>query len=35
MLEQSADADLAQQWVDFVSSEEGLAILERAGFGAP
>lgn len=35
VLEQSADADLAQQWVDFVTSDQGLAVLERAGFGAP
>ncbi len=35
VLEQSVDADLAQQWVDFVASDEGLAILDRAGFGAP
>lgn len=35
VLEQSADADLAQEWVDFVTSEEGLAILEQAGFGKP
>jgi molybdate transport system substrate-binding protein len=35
VLEQSADADLAQEWVDFVTSEDGLAILQQAGFGAP
>jgi molybdate transport system substrate-binding protein len=35
VLEQSVDADLAQQWVAFVTSEDGLAILEQAGFGAP
>lgn len=35
VLEQSADADLAREWVDFVTSDEGRAILEQAGFGAP
>ena len=35
VLDQSVDADLAQEWVDFVTSEEGLAVLEQAGFGAP
>jgi molybdate transport system substrate-binding protein len=35
VLDQSVDADLAQEWVEFVTSEEGLAILERAGFGKP
>lgn len=35
VLEQSKDADLAQEWVDFVTSDEGRAILEQAGFGAP
>lgn len=35
VLEQSPDSDLAQEWVDHVTSEEGLAILEQAGFGAP
>lgn len=35
VLEQSPDADLAQQWIDHVTSREGLAILEDAGFGAP
>lgn len=32
-LEQSENADLAQEWVDFVTSDEGQAILEQAGFG--
>lgn len=35
VLDQSVDADLAQEWVELVTSEEGLAILEQAGFGAP
>ena len=35
VLDQSEDADLAQEWVDFVTSDEGRAILEQAGFGAP
>jgi molybdate transport system substrate-binding protein len=35
VLEQSPHRDLAQEWVDHVTSEEGLAILEQAGFGAP
>lgn len=35
VLEQSADDGLAQEWVDYVTSEEGLAILQQAGFGAP
>ena len=35
VLAQAVDADLAQAWVDFVTSEEGLAILREAGFGAP
>ena len=35
VLDQSQDADLAQEWVDFVVSEDGRAILEQAGFGAP
>ncbi len=35
VLEQSDDADLARQWVEFVASDDGRAILERAGFGAP
>ncbi|WP_297741792.1 molybdate ABC transporter substrate-binding protein [Nocardioides sp.] len=34
-LEQSDEPDLAQDWADFVTSEDGLAILERAGFGNP
>ncbi|HET9422987.1 MAG TPA: molybdate ABC transporter substrate-binding protein [Nocardioides sp.] len=33
-LEQSEDADLAQEWVDLVLSDEGLQILEEAGFGS-
>ncbi|PUA83046.1 molybdate ABC transporter substrate-binding protein [Nocardioides currus] len=35
VLDQSEDADLAQEWVDFVVSDDGQAILETAGFGAP
>lgn len=35
VLKQSADAELAQEWVDFVASDEGQAILEQAGFGKP
>jgi len=35
VLEQSVEPDLAQEWVDFVTSEDGLAILEQAGFGTP
>lgn len=34
-LAQSADAELAQDWIDFLVSPEGRAVLERAGFGAP
>jgi molybdate transport system substrate-binding protein len=34
-LEQSTDSDLAQEWIDLVTSEEGQQILEQAGFGAP
>lgn len=34
-LDQSKDAGLAQEWVDFITSDEGQAILEQAGFGAP
>lgn len=35
VLEQSTDPNLAQDWVDFVTSDSGLAILDDAGFGAP
>lgn len=35
VLDQSDDADLAQDWVDFMTSDDGRAILEQAGFGAP
>ena len=35
VLEQSESAELAQEWFDFVTSDEGQAILEQAGFGAP
>lgn len=35
VLEQSESAELAQEWVDFVTSDGGRAILEQAGFGAP
>ena len=34
-LEQSENADLAADWVAWVTSEEGRAILEEAGFGSP
>ena len=34
-LEQSADPDLAQEWVDLVASEEGRAALTEAGFTLP
>ncbi|MFL6004176.1 MAG: molybdate ABC transporter substrate-binding protein [Nocardioides sp.] len=34
-LEQSADSDLAEKWVDLVTSDEGEAALKDAGFGLP
>ena len=34
-LEQSADSELAEKWVDLVTSDEGEAALEDAGFGLP
>jgi molybdate transport system substrate-binding protein len=34
-LEQAGDADLAQAWVDFLTSEQGRAALTEAGFGLP
>lgn len=34
-LQQSEDADLAQQWVDLVTSEEGQQALTDAGFSLP
>ena len=34
-LEQSENADLAADWLAWVTSEEGRAILEDAGFGSP
>lgn len=34
-LEQSADAGLAADWVAWVTSEDGQAILAGAGFGSP
>ena len=34
-LVQSGDADLAADWVAWLTSEEGRAILEDAGFGSP
>lgn len=34
-LEQADDADLAQAWVDYVTSEEGQAALSKAGFTLP
>jgi molybdate transport system substrate-binding protein len=33
-LEQSEDAELAQEWVDLVLSDEGRQVLEDAGFGS-
>jgi molybdate transport system substrate-binding protein len=33
-LEQSEDADLAQEWVELVLSDEGRQVLENAGFGS-
>lgn len=34
-LEQTTDSDLAQDWIDLVTSEDGQQILAQAGFGAP
>jgi len=34
-LEQSGEADLAQEWVDLVTSEQGRAALTEAGFSLP
>jgi molybdate transport system substrate-binding protein len=34
-LEQAEDADLAADWVAWVTSDEGQAILGDAGFGSP
>jgi molybdate transport system substrate-binding protein len=34
-LEQSVDPDLAQEWVDLITSEEGGAALTEAGFTLP
>lgn len=34
-LEQSADAGLAADWVGWITSQEGRAILETSGFGSP
>ncbi|WP_426241670.1 molybdate ABC transporter substrate-binding protein [Nocardioides sp. LHG3406-4] len=34
-LEQGKDADLAQEWVDYVLSDKGQAALADAGFSAP
>jgi molybdate transport system substrate-binding protein len=34
-LEQSGDADLAADWVTWLTSEQGRAILGDAGFGSP
>lgn len=34
-LEQSEDADLAADWIAWVTSDEGQAILGDAGFGSP
>lgn len=35
VLEQAGDPELAADWVEFVTSDDGRAILEQAGFGAP
>lgn len=35
VLKQAGDADLAQQFVDLVLSEQGQSVLADAGFGAP
>lgn len=34
-LEQADDADLAQAWIDFLTSQKGRAALTEAGFGLP
>ena len=34
-LTQSEDGELAQEWVDLVTSDEGRAVLAEAGFSAP
>ncbi|KRF13911.1 hypothetical protein ASG90_13945 [Nocardioides sp. Soil797] len=34
-LDQSGDSDLAQEWLDLVSSDEGQKVLEEAGFSTP
>lgn len=34
-LEDAADPDLAREWVDLVTSEQGQRVLRDAGFGAP
>jgi molybdate transport system substrate-binding protein len=34
-LEQSSDSDLAEKWVELVTSDEGEAALEDAGFSLP
>lgn len=34
-LQQTEDAELAQQWIDLVLSSEGQEVLAGAGFGAP
>ncbi len=34
-LEQSEDSALAEEWIAFVTSAEGMAVLEAAGFGKP
>jgi molybdate transport system substrate-binding protein len=31
----SANSDLAQEWIDLVSSQAGQGVLEKAGFGQP
>lgn len=34
-LQQSKDADLAQDWIDLVTGEDGQQVLGDAGFGSP
>ena len=35
LLADAADADLAQAFIDFVSSADGLKVFTDAGFGTP
>jgi molybdate transport system substrate-binding protein len=34
-LEQSRDAELAEAWIDYLTSREGVAVLDKAGFQQP